>query len=303
MATDKAIKNIKKRLLFGGTFVLAMIFIMISVSFSWLNNNPRATVSDIHLEVVEANNLLVKAEDSDNWTKVVKMDFKEGFEMASVCGDGKNFFKPILGHVDGSNDFEAVGYEAISGNLEDNGLYEFAFSCMVESSFTIYLDKESSLSPSEDSENSLYGDYSSGHICAAMRIAFFQKIEDEYVLHCIWIPNSTTELLPSGEEIKVENGEIESGYIFISDESGESTTIIETEGASSGSKTVNGVTYVWGDLEENLEIGTTEGNQQQYFKLIIWVDGNDRECHNALMDGLVSVDLKILVDNKTEEGE
>lgn len=302
MATDKIKKDIKRRLLFGGVFVLAMIFIMIAVSFSWMNNNPTSTLSNIEINVIEANNLLVKTEDS-LWNKTVNMEFEEGFEMKSVCGDGKNFFTPILDHTNSSNDFAAVGYSAISGTLEDNGIYEFKFSCTVETDLTLYLDSTSSLVPSEHSENSAYGDYSAGHICAAMRVAFFQKVDNEYVLRCIWIPNSTTELLASGDEVKVGDGEIESSYIFISNEDGESPIVIETNGAASGTKVVNNVTYVWGNLEERLELGSMLGNQQQDFKLVLWIDGHDRECHNALMDGLVSVDLKILVDDKIEKGE
>ncbi len=304
MATNEIKKNIIRRLLFSGAFVMAMIFIMISVSFSWMNNNPRAKVSNIQIEVVEANNLLVKAENGEEWSKTINMDFKEGFKMRSVCGDGKNFYDPILSHTDDSNDFVAIGYEAVSGTLEDNGIYEFAFSCIVENSLTVYLDKGSSLTPAENSNLSAYGDFSAGHVCAAMRVAFFQRVDGEYVLRCIWIPNSTTELDPStATSLKAENGAVEDRYVFVSGENGSNSIVIETNGEPNGSQTIDNVTYVWGDLEEDLEIGVTEENTQQDFKLVLWIDGQDRECHNALMDGLVSVNLKILVDDKIEKGE
>lgn len=304
MATNEIKKNIIRRLLFSGAFVMAMIFIMISVSFSWMNNNRRAKVSNIQIEVVEANNLLVKTENGDEWCKTINMDFKEGFKMRSVCGNGKNFYDPILSHTDDSNDFVAVGYEAVSGTLEDNGIYEFAFSCMVENSLTVYLDKESSLTPAENSNLSAYGDFSAGYVCAAMRVAFFQRVDGEYVLRCIWIPNSTTELdLSADTSIKAETGAVEDRYVFVSGENGSNSIVVETKGEPNGSQVIDNITYVWGDLEENLEIGSTEGNTQQDFKLVLWIDGQDRECHNALMDGLVSVNFKILVDDKIEKGE
>ena len=83
---------------------------------------------------------------------------------------------------------------------------------------------------------------------------------------------------------------------------GSDRTVVETNGKASGSKTINNVTYAWGDLEESFEIGSIEGDTEKSFKVVIWIDGDDRECHNALLDGLVSVNLKIMVD-EAKKGE
>ena len=47
------------------------------------------------------------------------------------------------------------------------------------------------------------------------------------------------------------------------------------------------------DISEKQKIGTLQANQYSKFRLVIWVDGNDRECHNALLGGLICVNLKI----------
>lgn len=299
MKANEIKRNVIRRLIFTGVFVMSMIFIIISVSFSWFNNNKYAQVSNIQIEVVEANNLLVRAEDAEEWAKTVTMDFPENFKMRAVCGDGKNFYHPILRQTADSNDFSPIGYEETVGTLEHNGVYEFSFSCMVENSLTVYMDKDSSLTPANNSKLSAYGDFSAGHVCAAMRIAVFQYIDNEFVLRFIWIPNSTTELdSKTASSLKAENGEVEESYVFITGDNGNDSIVIETKGRPNGSKTIDGVTYIWGDLQENIEMGITEANVQQTFKLVIWIDGLDRECHNALMDGLVSVNFKILVDKK-----
>ena len=65
----------------------------------------------------------------------------------------------------------------------------------------------------------------------------------------------------------------------------------------------DGVLYAWGDLEEDLPFATLEGFSEQDFKIVIWLDGNDRECHNALMGGEVSIKLGFVIESSTEDFE
>ncbi len=302
MATNEVKKRLKKRIIFSALFVSSMLMIMISVTFSWFHQVESATMSDITIDAREANNLLVKASDADVWSKVVKMSFADDFEMQGVSGDGIRFFEPVIGKKEGMNDSSLVGYKQITEDLAKSGIYEFEFSCFVENSLPLYLDSSSALLPSAKSPESAYGSFSAGHICAAMRVAILQKVDGEYVLKCIWIPNATTELTTVGE-ISVGEGDVESEYVFISDESATEKVTVQTAQEPSGQIEIDGVLYAWGDLDDSLEIGRIEGNAENDFKLVIWIDGNDRESHNALLDGLVSVQMKFYVGEDETKGE
>lgn len=287
-------KKLKGRIIFGTVTVLALAFVTVMASFSWFYTAKEAKVSNISIETVQADNLLIKTPDGE-WSKTLKMPFPEDLRMQSVSGNGLNFFQPNLDHEEGKNDLTAVSYKQVAADkYKESGIYEFDFALAVESSMSIYLGTGSALTPAEDSPQSAYGDFSAGYICAAMRAAFLQKVGDSYELKCIWIPNAIVELTTVGGTTLNKSGSVENGYKFITNETGEALTI-STDGSVKGKFVADGVTYVWGDLTENLKIGDIVGGEPCELKLLVWIDGNDRECHNALLDGLVSVKLEFSV--------
>lgn len=294
MAATEMKKQMKRRVLFTGMFIVSMLVIMISVSFSWFNNAKTAHVKGVTVEVIEANNLRI-SQDDGSWGRSLVMTFPDNFKMKGVAGNGESFFTPVMGRVEGLSDATAVGYHAIEGDLAAKGIYELEFSCLVENRMLLCLDPSSYLMPADDSPQSDYGEYSAGFICAAMRVAFLQKMEDTYRLCAIWIPHATTELIKTGTTALTQEGEVEEQYTFISNEDGTVGATVSTKGRPSGMTVIDEVTYAWGnlnDLDELLEIGMLE-NGMGDFKIVIWIDGSDRECHNALLNGLVSVKLAL----------
>lgn len=288
-------RRLKSRILFGSVTILLLVSVMIAASYSWFYTAKEATVSDITIQTVQADNLLIKGPDGE-WGKGLTMTFPENFRMMSVGGDGRTFFQPNLTVEDGQSDFTVSSYTKIDpAEYAENGIYQFDFELQVESSLPIYLGKESSVLPAERCPDSAYGDFSSGYICGAMRIALLQKVGDAYVLRCVWIPNSTVELTVSASGAAVDaNGAVEDTYQFISDTDGVAVNVT-TNGKTSGTAEQGGVTYAWGDLEAPLQIGNIVGGETSSFRLLAWIDGNDRECHNALLSGLVSVKLEFSV--------
>ena len=310
MSTNKVKKERNRRLIFGAMFASALILIMISVSFSWFYNGKIAKVSGVTVDVSEANNLLVKAEGDGDWQKVVQMPFEDGFLVKPVTGDGISFYHAQLGLSESVGDFVAESYVPIPReDFERWGIYEFSFSFKVEGSLPLYLTKDSTVTPLDpEAYDGIYGDYSAGHIGAALRVAILEKIEGEYVPKLIWIPNATTRLITEGQTRVIENGsaeDVEATYLFVGATAlGEASYVqVHTDSAVNGIYEEGGVTYAWGVLAENLVFSELSGNEEKDFRVVIWLDGNDRECHNALMGGKVSVHLNFAVDDGEKESE
>ena len=138
-----------------------------------------------------------------------------------------------------------------------------------------------------------------GEICAAVRIAILQKNSNgEYELTFVWMPNSTKRLIDDNGVLKVvENGPVEKEYLVLgsceTDDDGTlviDETTISTNGQESGSVTIDGVVYAWGELTTH-KIGDLTASEYCDFRIVVWVDGNDEDCENALLDGLITVNL------------
>lgn len=304
----KVARNKIKKCIFSSMFVISLVFLMIAVSFSWFTNGKKASVSGITVQTVEANNLEVMSERG-TWTKVADMPIDEEFKFSPVTGDGKSFFTPLLklGVLDGQPnvlDFKVAGYEGIKeGEYAQNGIYETTFTFRVENTKALCLGMGSSVVPADLNEHSAYGDYSNGYICGAVRIAFYQVEGGNEVLKCIWIPNSTVHLDVSGNtslNIDPETAVVESEYVF-SHSNPEQKTRIITNGEASGSQIIDGVVYFWGDLGSDKPLMVIEGNKDLTVKMIVWVEGTDREAHNALVDGRIYMNLEFNVAALAEE--
>ena len=149
-----------------------------------------------------------------------------------------------------------------------------------------------------------YGSFDVGNICGALRVAILQKDgEGNFKPTLIWIPNTSIELYidEKTKEMKLndQSTNYETRYIFVEqDENGDAKEIIIdvqndmdiTGDASAGYVTRGNVMYAWGSNAEKLPIGRLS-NGATDFRLMVWVDGNDRECHNALLSGLVFLKL------------
>ncbi|MBE6592731.1 MAG: hypothetical protein E7642_01910 [Ruminococcaceae bacterium] len=188
------------------------------------------------------------------------------------------------------------------------------------------LDEETGIQ-TPPSWKSPYGNFNVGNICGAVRIAIFQEVEETdeegnissyYKPTFIWAPNSTIELYRDsdknlqlkddfyyqksgeGENVTYElmqnknEGKVEDEYVYAvskTDEGELQMVEIETGGKASGTHVVDGVTYAWGELTA-CKIGDLKANTDMNFRIVVWVDGNDRECDNALLAGQINVDLQ-----------
>ena len=99
-----------------------------------------------------------------------------------------------------------------------------------------------------------------------------------------------------------ENGPVEETYVFRSSSEGD-PVLVETNGESAGVKEKDGVKYVWGTLQEDLLLCEIEGETPVDVKIVIWLDGEDRECGNELIGGQVKAKFNFTAVDKESETE
>lgn len=322
MSNPRVKRTKVRRWMLNAMFIVSLLIIITYVSFSWFNNARNAEVSGITMNVAKGTEMVIRTDQFPEGTKSLDINFDRDHPLLSLAGNGRYFYTAEVGFPDVEYDGaegdvviekEVLGY-ASAGELTDVedyleiGAFAMDFSLYIEKDTEVYLygaaeGGESFVIPApaehyEDGMNkSPYGDFDVGRICGAIRIAFLQKdAEGVYQPTLLWAPDTSTHLKidEAGQySVSEASEEYEETYIYLS----ENTTKIEidTEGTGQGSDstTTDGVIYAWGELPEKQRIGTLTSGVENEFRLVVWVDGHDRECDNALLSGLISVGLKI----------
>ena len=293
---------------FSGMFIVSLVLIMISVSFSWFVNENAMRLWDITAEVEEVQDLLVK--DANNaFAKKVDIKYPEDLVLSPVIGNGINFYKPVMTKADSDGDgvyqYEVTSYEKMTAEeISQNVLsFEVSFQVAMDSDLYICINPNSNsrysyLKKSDRSPESAYGEFSTGYITGALRVAIFHKEDGEYNLKSIWIPDTDTRLMTdndgslyiaTGNDTKAENF-YQFARSYNSSTGSMSYTTIYTHNSKNGVSETNGINYTWG-TENDIRICHIEDDGTEELKFVIWIDGADTECHNALVGGIVDMNL------------
>ncbi|MBR6681171.1 MAG: hypothetical protein IKL59_07925 [Clostridia bacterium] len=317
-------KRIKpRRVIFNAMFAIALLVIIIYVSFSWFVSSKQAEVSGITMNVDKGTELMIKTENSEDG-KSLELDFDDEHPLQSLAGNGQYLysadigFDPLETDTDNENTVfskKILGYLPIEsletvGDYIEAGAFACDFSLNINKDTDVYLyglgesGEGSSVTPApidhyaDEKNTGPYGDFDIGNIAGAIRVAFLQKNDaGQYVPTLIWAPNTSTEFgIDDNNQyfVKTDSDNYEEKYTVIGnskDQIFEINTGSSAQGANSD--VLNGTVYAWGDLSEKQKFGTLSANKYGEFRLVVWVDGNDRECHNALLGGLICVNLKI----------
>lgn len=261
-------------------FIISIIFIMISLTYSWFTvaNQARAKVK---VNVADPNNLVAGGLTSKGM-------------IDSIAGNGTSFFKPLwaeqkVGDSDGFNlyrpvksgEYEPTQDEVIATESVADNVLIMDFNLSINGKHNVYLVNGSGVKPVGEGAEFLEG---------AIRVAVLKLNEEtqEYELCLVWLPDVTskkgsegaldsefTVVYPDGDAVKEEKIEITSEH---------------------GTKTVNNVRYAWGQIDVNNQnkvlVGELEGTE--YFRCVVWLDGNDRECDYELLDKEVVATLMFL---------
>lgn len=297
-ATPKKKRRFTRRTLIKLMFVISVIFIMISLTYSWFSASTSARVEGLKIEVTDPNNLTA---DGIAAKGVIN----------SVAGDGTSFFYP-------KREKTLVGKDGIYNLYKNEKTGEYTplddkvtlaepvvenvlvkdFSLSINGSFDIYMINGTEITSEENG---------SAYLAGAMRVAVLKLNAEtnEYEPLLIWIPDVTTTksggseledeytiVYPDGEEIKQKT-------LIVTGESGETT--LDLNGESGETTLDDGVRYVWGEINENRTVCMDRLENSAKYRCVIWLDGNDRECDNELANQSVVATFKFLPKAIDEE--
>lgn len=264
-------KKFTRKTLFKAMFVISIIFIMISLTYSWFSLSETAHVNGVNVGVTDPNNLIA----DDEFLVKGKID--------SIAGNGTSFFRPVwenelVATQNGFNIYKKGNsgkYNALPDNviIEDpvaENLFVKDFTLSIKGKHNIYLVDGTSIQAEDNSVKYLQG---------AMRVAILKFNENtmQYDLCLVWIPDVTST--KSGGSLLDETVTVVSP-----DGNGGAKSETFTISAYHGEKIVDGVKYAWGkpDANNSILVGELEGTAK--YRCVIWLDGNDRECNNELLD-------------------
>ena len=301
-------RRFTRRTLIKVMFVAAVIFIMISLTYSWFTSSSRATVDGLKIDVIDPNNLT-----ADGITVSGAAN--------ALSGNGTSFFKPVYETVINGSEViktyrKAIASYTPSGDdveskvANADNLLTVDFSLSIAGEHELYMTNGTSITAAEGSPDFLKG---------AVRVAVLKFVPDEaetetesateteteaqtesqteneteaeteagvsgkYVTELVWIPDVLTN--------KDGDDKLESDYIIATAESRDAEESFNVS-AENGETTVDGVRYVWGAVGDGIKVGTLNGEGK--YRIVIWLDGNDRECDQSISGGELNATFKFI---------
>ena len=311
-ATPAKKRRFTRRTLIKVMFVAAVIFVMISLTYSWFTSSSRATVDGLKIDVIDPNNLTADGITvsgaanalSGNGTSFFKPVFKDAYETVINGSEViKTYRKAIASYTPSGDDVESKVANA------DN-LLTVDFSLSIAGEHELYMTNGTSITAANGSPDFLKG---------AVRVAVLKFVPDEaetetesateteteaqtesqteneteaeteagvsgkYVTELVWIPDVLTN--------KDGDDKLESDYIIATAESRDAEESFNVS-AENGETTVDGVRYVWGAVGDGIKVGTLNGEGK--YRIVIWLDGNDRECDQSISGGELNATFKFI---------
>ncbi len=283
----------RRRFAFKIMFVVSIVSIMLSVTYSWFSSSDTALANGVQIGVSEA--------------KIFEFETATPYGVLEpLTGDGVYFFKPksigtttinTVKDADGNDvqlDYSVNVYNAVSNAAENfNAAFDVSSVTLDPKSVNGVRILDITLKGSAGDEAFLVegtelkaSSASPAYLPGALRVAVLKldKTSGKYATKVIWIPDITSTA--SGTSTLDEKFSYLSGVDGSSEE-------YEFTSTDPGLEVVDGITYVWGDIDGNNEasLGILSGSDD--YRIVVWLDGNDREFDLNLLGEKFSATFKI----------
>lgn len=286
----------------AGELFLIVVSIFI-VSYAWFVKTTKNETKDLTIKTKASRLLYISLDDGQTWSTELSLNLSDNFKFNNeVTGDGVNFYKAATKRDDG---IPITFKSAVSGS----DYLEFDLLFKSNAALGVFLDSDSFIIPSCGEtqvdligdtvvRKSAYGNFSRDLIAGALRVSFTENdyVNEQYVSELssslVWAPNKNYELL------------YDSGiYTFdiFSNNSQDYRYIDST----------NGFEYKYiNNFKDNLNASFEEDNAHgdpmitkidpsynggiKSVTVRIWVEGNDRETHDALSGGMFKININFM---------
>lgn len=269
---------------------IAMLIVLISVTFSWFVFTKDSNLESILSGVSKAGSVSIST-DGEKWGSKLEFNADSGnITITEYSGNGQKLYMPVIEKK------QIVSYflPGETGIGSDTNYIEATAYIKTDIPIHLYLSQLCSVTPSDSSEKANF-------IAGAVRVAVWVEGEEPI----IWAPNSTFEY--KNGTINPE-GTPESKYTYVYSESNEQIidvnniiTIDNSElkaaGVSENKK------FVWGNLKDIKDYENSvdpifstekefEGEIEKQIYIRIWVEGTDREAVQDLLGGKFEINLQ-----------
>lgn len=257
-------------------FVISVIFIMISLTYSWFTYSNNANVNGLEIQVTDPNNLIAGGIEAIG-------------EVNTVAGNGTEFFTHQLVNIEAGdpvNGFQAykkvpkkdkngVGFykplsdDVISAVADVQNVLVKDFTLKITGEHTINMIKGSQISVSEA-------------LKPALRVTLlkFDAEKNEYAPLFVWVPyaESVTVVYPDDDSDLGKDADGASEML-------RKKTDTEVEGS---------LKYYWGEIGDTpISLGNISGEGK--FRVVVWLDGNATTAEYQSVSGqAVTVKLNFL---------
>lgn len=286
----------------AGELFLIVVSIFI-VSYAWFVKTTKNETKDLTIKTKASRLLYISLDDGQTWSTELSLNLSDNFKFNNeVTGDGVNFYKAATKRDDG---IPITFKSAVSGS----DYLEFDLLFKSNAALGVFLDSDSFIIPSCGEtqvdligdtvvRKSAYGNFSRDLIAGALRVSFTENdyVNEQYVSELssslVWAPNKNYELL------------YDSGiYTFdIFSNNNQDYRYIDS---------TNGFEYKYiNNFKDNLNASFEEDNAHgdpmitkidpsynggiKSVTVRIWVEGNDRETHDALSGGMFKININFM---------
>ncbi len=286
----------------AGELFLIVVSIFI-VSYSWFVKTTKNETKDLTIKTKASRLLYISLDDGQTWSTELSLNLSDNFKFNNeVTGDGVNFYKAATKRDDG---VPITFKSAVSGS----DYLEFDLLFKSNAALGVFLDSDSFVIPSCGEtqldligdtvvRKSAYGSFSRDLIAGALRVSFTENdyVNEQYVSELssslVWAPNKNYELLyDSGIytfDIFSNNSQ---DYRYI-----DSTNGFEYKYINNFKDNLN-ASFEEDNAHGDPMITKIDPNYNGGIKSVtvrIWVEGNDRETHDALSGGMFKININFM---------
>lgn len=303
------IKLNNNKILKGGFELLLVIVSVFVVSYAWFTDTEKNNTDNLTIKTKASRLLYISLDDGETWSTELSLNLDENFKFNNeVTGNGVEFYKAATKRDDG---FPITFKEAVAGT----DYLEFDMLFKANAALGVFLDSDSYLIPSSGTEESSlvgeyalkkssYGNFSRDLIAGALRMSFTENdiVEGEYISQTtpslVWAPNKTYELLYNNGYYTFDiNSKNDQDYRYIDSTNGFKYKYVQNLKDNLNTDYTNDfangdpmITLINPEVNEGIKSVTVR----------IWVEGNDRETHDALTGGSFKININFMGILKTE---
>ncbi len=286
--------------------IISLLSIMFTATFAWFQYKNDSNVDEFSSNAIKVNDTKVSL-DGENWGMEADFTELDGFAFQPVCGNGNIFFTrdtKVEQQTDENGNIIYVDkfddtYTAVEQPQSVVAMTDFYVKA--NNDVHLFWDGRSYIIPAIPNYEQLLanGTIHKDLIAGAMRVALLVADQpDIFRVVSVWIPNSCYQAIYTDETRVLQNftltGTPETDYKFYTSPTGviRVKTNDMPNGYYRGGTEDNPIHYFWGDLNSIAEASTTpivtllEG--VTHFRLVVWLEGTDREAVNYFAGGSIS---------------